>query len=120
MEIMTGGADVADVREQLEALIQQMVEKGVRYYSAVQDFEKGYISRVLQRVKGNQSRAARMLGMHRNTLSRKIGEYNLVLDSLRKPQPELLGRNGQGRPSGRALQAAPAYMPGLAKSYGRR
>jgi len=114
---------VADVREQLEALIQQMVEKGVRYDSAVQDFEKGYISRVMQRVKGNQSRAARMLGMHRNTLSRKIGEYNLELDALRNPQPELVSRNGngQGRPTGRATQAATAsFGTGLAKGYGRR
>ena len=127
MEIMED-ATVADAREQLEALIQLMVEKGVRYDSAVQDFEKGYISRVMQRVKGNQSRAARMLGMHRNTLSRKIGEYNLQLDSLRNPQPELVRNNssngnGQGRPSGRAAQSAAAssYAPSVAKSgYGRR
>jgi hypothetical protein len=111
---------VADVREQLEALIQQMVEKGVRYDSAVQDFEKGYISRVLQRVKGNQSRAARMLGMHRNTLSRKIGEYNLVVDALRNAQANSQ-TNTQAKPIGRATQAAAATAAGLAKGgYGRR
>ena len=72
------------MREQLEAFVQQLVEKGVRYDAAVQDFEKAFISRVMERVKGNQSRAARMLGMHRNTLSRKIAEYNLTQD-FRRP-----------------------------------
>lgn len=65
------------MKEQLDLLVQQLVEKGVRYDLASQDFEKKYISRVLERVKGNQSRAARLLGMHRNTLSRKMTEYNL-------------------------------------------
>lgn len=118
---------MADVREQMDALIQQMIEKGVRYDSAVQDFEKSYISRVLQRVKGNQSRASRMLGMHRNTLSRKIGEYNLSMPTLRNGAPEpAASRNGQSRPSGRA-GAAVASMGGnaglsggLKGGYGRR
>ncbi len=65
------------MKEQLEAIIQQMVEKGIRYDAASQDFEKKFIGRVLERSKGNQSRAARLLGMHRNTLSRKIAEYSL-------------------------------------------
>jgi DNA-binding protein Fis len=32
---------------------------------------------VLERQDGNQSRAAKVLGIHRNTLSRKVGEYKL-------------------------------------------
>ena len=65
------------MKDQLDVLIHQLVEKGVRYDVASADFEKKYIVRVLERAKGNQSRAARILGMHRNTLSRKIAEYNL-------------------------------------------
>jgi DNA-binding protein Fis len=33
---------------------------------------------VLDRSNGNQSRAAQVLGIHRNTLSRKIDEYKLA------------------------------------------
>ena len=65
------------MKDQLEVIIHQMVEKGIRYDVASQDFEKKYISRVLERARGNQSQAARLLGMHRNTLSRKITEYSL-------------------------------------------
>jgi DNA-binding protein Fis len=65
------------VRDQLEALVGQMVERGIHFDEAVNEFEKKFIKRVLDRSRGNQSRAARLLGIHRNTLSRKIGRYKL-------------------------------------------
>ncbi|HEY8715463.1 MAG TPA: helix-turn-helix domain-containing protein [Candidatus Acidoferrum sp.] len=66
-----------DVKDQLEGLVSQMVERGILFEEAVGEFEKKFIKRVLDRVQGNQSRAAQALGIHRNTLSRKIGEYKL-------------------------------------------
>jgi DNA-binding protein Fis len=54
-----------------------MVERGILFDEAVNEFEKKFIKRVLDRTNGNQSRAARVLGIHRNTLSRKIGQYKL-------------------------------------------
>jgi DNA-binding NtrC family response regulator len=65
------------MKDQLEALVGKMVESGILFPEAVNEFEKKYIKRVLDRVRGNQSRAARALGIHRNTLSRKIGAYKL-------------------------------------------
>lgn len=65
------------MKDQLEALVGQMVEHGIHFDEAVNEFEKKFIKRVLDRFNGNQSRAARLLGIHRNTLSRKIGLYKL-------------------------------------------
>jgi DNA-binding protein Fis len=65
------------VKDQLEGLVSQMVERGILFDEAVGEFEKKFIKGVLERVNGNQSRAAQVLGMHRNTLSRKITEYKL-------------------------------------------
>ena len=65
------------MKDQLEALVGQMVERGIQFDEAVNEFEKKFIKRVLDRFRGNQSRAARLLGIHRNTLSRKIGIYKL-------------------------------------------
>jgi len=65
------------VRDQLESLVGQMVERGILFDEAVNEFEKRFIKRVLDRSNGNQSRAARLLGIHRNTLSRKIGIYKI-------------------------------------------
>jgi DNA-binding NtrC family response regulator len=65
------------VKEQLDTLVGLMVERGIHFDEAVNEFEKKFIKRVLDRSRGNQSRAARLLGIHRNTLSRKMNLYKL-------------------------------------------
>ena len=65
------------MKDQLEALVGQMVERGIHFDEAVNEFEKKFIKRVLDRSRGNQSRAARLLGIHRNTLSRKMISYRI-------------------------------------------
>lgn len=65
------------IKDQLEGLVNQMVERGILFDEAMVEFEKRFIKRVLDRTNGNQSRAAQLLGIHRNTLSRKIGQYKL-------------------------------------------
>ncbi len=60
------------VRDQLEALVMQMYRSNILYSEAVREFKKRFILTVLQENKGNQCRAARQLGMHRNTLSRTV------------------------------------------------
>jgi DNA-binding NtrC family response regulator len=65
------------LKEQLEGLIDAMVSKGVRYTDAQREFEKKFIAHVLSRSDGNLGKAAEVLGIHRNTLTRKISEYRL-------------------------------------------
>jgi len=65
------------LREQLEHLIDDMVARGVRYDDAQREFEKRFIAHVLAKADGNLCKAAGLLGMHRNTLRRKIAEYHL-------------------------------------------
>ena len=65
------------MREQLDRLIDEMLTKGVLYDDARQVIEHRFISRALARSKGNLGRAADLLGIHRNTLSRKIAAYRL-------------------------------------------
>ena len=65
------------MKDQLDGLVSQMVERGILFDEAVEEFEKRFIKRVLDRANGNQSRAAQALGIHRNTLSRKIDEYKI-------------------------------------------
>jgi DNA-binding NtrC family response regulator len=65
------------LKEQLEGLIDAMVSKGVRYTDAQREFEKKFIAHVLSRSDGNLGKAAEVLGIHRNTLTRKITEYRL-------------------------------------------
>lgn len=71
------------MKTQLEALVAQMHNGGILYSEAVREFKKTYILNVLERNNGNQCKAARELGMHRNTLSRTIAELNLDLSQVR-------------------------------------
>ena len=65
------------MREQLETLIQEMLDKGILYDDARREFEKMFIARALQRARGSVGQAADLLGLHRNTVARKMGEYRL-------------------------------------------
>ena len=68
---------MAVMREQLERLVDEMVTKGVRFEDAQREFEKKFIAHVLSKADGNVCKAADLLGIHRNTLSRKLSEYRL-------------------------------------------
>ena len=65
------------MREQLERLVQEMLDKGIVYEDARRELEKMFISRALQRSRGNVGGAADLLGLHRNTVARKMTEYRL-------------------------------------------
>jgi Fis family transcriptional regulator, factor for inversion stimulation protein len=65
------------LREQLERLVDEMVSKGIRLEDAQREFEKRFIAHVLTKADGNLCKAADVLGMHRNTLSRKLTEFHL-------------------------------------------
>jgi DNA-binding protein Fis len=65
------------VKDQMETLIAQLVESGVFFTDAVSEFEKRFIRKVLDSYKGNQSQSAKALGIHRNTLGRKMEEYSM-------------------------------------------
>jgi len=54
-----------------------MIEKRIYLDEAVREFEKKFILNALAKTGGNQTRAAQVLGLHRNTLNRKIGQYKL-------------------------------------------
>ena len=65
------------MREQLERLVDEMVSNGIQFEDAQREFEKRFIAHVLAKTDGNLCKAADLLGMHRNTLSRKLTEHRL-------------------------------------------
>ena len=68
---------MATMKDQLEGLVHEMITKGIRYEDAHREFEKKFIAYALTKAEGNLCKAADLLGMHRNTLSRKISEYRI-------------------------------------------
>ena len=65
------------ISDRLDKLVEEMVERGVQFDDAIHEFEKRFISRVLGCCDGSLTKAAGTLGIHRNTLTRKMGEYKL-------------------------------------------
>ena len=65
------------MRDLLEQLVAEMVNRGVRYEDARREFEKRFLARVIQQCDGNLCKAADTLGVHRNTLARKTKELKI-------------------------------------------
>lgn len=72
------------MKDQLESLVSQMVSRGILLEEAVGEFEKRFIKAAMDGTNGNQSRAARVLGIHRNTLSRKLEKFRLDCEPARR------------------------------------
>lgn len=71
------------MKRELDSLVTQMHSSGIGYEVAVREFKKQYLREVLIAHRGNQSKAAEELGMHRNTLSRTMAELGLDLAEVR-------------------------------------
>lgn len=72
------------MKRELDTLVAQMQASGITYAEGVREFKKRFILEVLARHRGNQCKAARELGMHRNTLSRTIAELDLNPTQIRR------------------------------------
>lgn len=63
------------MRTRLEALIDDMLDGQIMLDEAVAEFEKLYIQKALARNRDHLSNTARTLGIHRNTLSKRVATY---------------------------------------------
>lgn len=63
------------MRDQLEALIDEMLDGQILLDEAVAEFEKLYIEKALARHRKHLSNTAKVLGIHRNTLSKRVADY---------------------------------------------
>ncbi len=100
---MTQSAEHASKAE-LETLVRRLFRDGISYEEAVDEFAKQFIITVLRANSGNRVRAARQLGVHRNTLTRAIKRLAIDVQSLcsisrQEPQsaPRVTGAKFSGR-----------------------
>jgi DNA-binding NtrC family response regulator len=66
----------------IEDLAKTLLDSSFFMEEAVELLEKGMITGALVRTEGNQSEASKILGIHRNTLQRKMADYKI--DGRRK------------------------------------
>lgn len=72
------------IKEILEQAIEEIVGKGVYWPEVCAEFEKLFIIRALRQSGGSVYRAAELMGIHRNTLSKKIKEYRVDRFALKR------------------------------------
>ena len=65
------------LREKLVVLVNELVEKELPIREALKEFEKLYIETAAKKYKGNKTRVARALGIHRNTLHNLYKALNI-------------------------------------------
>jgi DNA-binding NtrC family response regulator len=65
------------MKESFDELINHLVVGGFFLEEAVEILEKGMIVRALAKTKQNQSEASKVLGIHRNTLQRKMAQFQI-------------------------------------------
>ncbi len=63
------------MRARLESLIDEMLEGRILLDEAISEFEKLYIKKALARHKQHLSNTALVLGIHRNTLAKRVATY---------------------------------------------
>ena len=66
------------MRARLEALIDEMLDGRLLLAEAVSEFEKLYIKKALARNNEHLSKTAQALGIHRNTISKRVAEYQRI------------------------------------------
>lgn len=69
--------DRIPIKDRLEAIVDELVAKGILWQEAARQFEKLFIQRALDQTGGKIGAAARLLGMHRNTLGAKIRQHEI-------------------------------------------
>lgn len=67
----------------MENLIDELLDGRILLNEAVAEFEKIYIEKALERNDEHLSNTADALGIHRNTLSKRVAEYK----AAPKPKP---------------------------------
>ena len=75
------------ITDVLESVIEEMVTKGILWHEALSQFEKLFMLRALVLSNGNLGHAAKTIGVHRNTLSKKIREHDIKPEKKARKRP---------------------------------
>lgn len=85
------------MKNEMDQLIDRMINGGILFEEATQEFEKQFILKVLSQHNHNLSKAAITLGIHRNTLSKRLEQYQNGNGTAPKSKPTKKRKPTTGR-----------------------
>jgi Fis family transcriptional regulator len=74
--------DKMELTKHVDAVVDGARQGQITYREIVHVVKKRFVTRVLESNGGNQCKAARELGMHRNTMHRTIHELGISLEGI--------------------------------------
>lgn len=83
------------MKSEFDGLIEYLLKNNIFMQEAIELLERKMIQSALAQSEGNQSATAKQLGIHRNTLQRKMQEYELGNGRQRARKPVV--REARGR-----------------------
>ena len=86
------------MRKRMESLIGEMLDGRILLDEAVSEFEKIYIQKALDRNSNHLSKTATALGIHRNTLSKRVASYNGQLTAKVRPPVKKKSTSRKNKP----------------------
>jgi DNA-binding NtrC family response regulator len=91
------------MKENFDALVAHLLNGGIFLGQAIEILEKRMIEGAIERCRGNRCSVAKQLGIHRNTLQRKMTEYGIG-DGRARPRrkPVVAARSVRVRKTGAA------------------
>lgn len=64
------------IRDRIEPVIEELLDGRILLEEAISEFEKLYIQNALARNADHLSKTAAAIGIHRNTLAKRVASYN--------------------------------------------
>jgi len=87
------------MKQQFDALVEHLLGGNIFLEEAIELLERKMIQGALERSGGKRTAASKQLGIHRNTLQRKMEQYELG-DARPRRKPALRAGRTRGRKSG--------------------
>jgi DNA-binding NtrC family response regulator len=76
------------MKHTFDDLVDHLMNGGFFLEEAVEILEKTLMTRTLERTGGNRSAASKLLGIHRNTLQKKMHDFKLDTPPLQRKPPQ--------------------------------
>ena len=90
------------MKQEFDVLVEHLLEANIFLEEAIELVEKRMIQGALEKSGGKQTAASKLLGIHRNTLQRKMVQYELGNGRPRRKPAARVSRHIQKRKSGAA------------------
>jgi DNA-binding NtrC family response regulator len=85
------------IRDRMEIMVNELLDGRILLDEAINEFEKLYIQNALSRNSDHVSKTAAALGIHRNTLSKRLVSYKTPPQSKKRPTSSRAKKKSAGK-----------------------